>query len=134
MGTVRKLVLDIIDATEGSVLLRRDFDGVASASALGRELRLLCAERVLVRIGHGIFCKTRRSTVTSSVITAGSLETLATEALNRLGIVVGPGAVTLAYNNRSSTQLPGQWVAHTGSRRISRLIEVGGRRLHFERD
>nr|WP_315231887.1 DUF6088 family protein [uncultured Albidiferax sp.] len=126
--------MDIIDATAGSVLLRRDFNGVASASAVGRELRLLCAERVLVRIGHGIYSKTRRSTVTGAVITAGSLETLSAEALNRLGIVVGPGAATVAYNDHSSTQLPGQLVAYTGNRRISRLIEVGGRRLRYEHD
>lgn len=134
MATVRRLVLDIVSAAASSVLLRRDFNGVASASAVGRELRLLCVEGSLVKIGHGIYAKTRRSTVTGAVIPAGSLETLSAEALNRLGIEFGPGAATRAYNDRSSAQLPGQLVAHTGRRRISRVIEVGGRCIRYEHD
>lgn len=134
MARVRDLVLAIIGATAGSVLLRRDFNGLASVSAVGRELRLLCAEGVLVRIGFGIYAKTRKSVVTGVVVPAGALETLAAEALKRLGIQAGPGAAARSYNARTSTQLPGRVVANTGSRRISRRIEVGGSRLEFEHD
>jgi len=69
-----------------------------------------------------------------SIIPAGSLETLATAALQRLNAPVKPGKAANANNAGQTTQVPGGYVANTGSRRISRKIEVGGRRLVYEND
>ncbi len=119
--------------TSGPVLLREDFKDIASASSVSRALRELCNDGVLVKIGVGLYAKTRISSVTGAVIPAGPLEVLAPEVLRRLGIEVSPGAATRAYNDRLTTQLPGELVVNTGRRRISRVIEVGGRRLRYER-
>jgi hypothetical protein len=123
-----------IDANSSLVLLRSDFQGHCSRSQLTRALNALIAEKSLVRIGRGLYAKTKRSSVTGQIIPAGSLETLATTALKRLGIEAGPGRAARAYNAGETTQLPGFYVAHTGRRRISRTIEVGGRTLIFEHD
>lgn len=89
---------------------------------------------MLMRIGTGVYAKTRKSSVTGATIPAGSLETLATETLRKLGVQVTAGKAAAAYNAGKTTQLPGTFVVNTGRRRITRRIEVGGRTLAYEND
>lgn len=107
---------------------------MGSASRVSAALKALQAEGMLIRIGTGVYAKTRKSSVTDLDIPAGSLETLATEALMKLGVSVSAGRAAKAYNSGETTQLPGTFVVNTGRRRISRKIEVGGRRLVYEND
>ncbi|GKS95192.1 DUF6088 family protein [Acidovorax sp. SUPP2825] len=124
-----------VTQSEGSVVfLRREFTHMGSASAVSRALGSLCAEGVLWRIGTGVYARTRRSVVTGVLIPAGSLETLAAEAFEKLGIDAGPSRAAQAYNEGRSTQLPGEFTVSVGRRRITRQLEVGGRRLKYERD
>lgn len=90
-----------------------------------------------MRIGTGVYAKTRTSSVTGATIPAGSLETLVTETLKKLGVSAREGSAASAYNAGSTTQLPGKFVVNTGRRRISRKIEVGGeggRSVVYEND
>ena len=132
--TVVERMQQVISAERSDVLLRRDFRQSGSAAQVSRCLRLLCATGVLVRIGTGLYSKTRVSTVTGQLIPRGSLETLSQQALERLGVEVRPGRAATEYNQGKTKQLPGQLVVNTGRRSISRVIEVGGRRLMYERD
>lgn len=132
--TVKERIQHAIQLSEGNVILRGEIAGVGSASRVSAALKALQVEGMLIRIGTGVYAKTRKSSVTGSVIPAGSLETLATEALNKLGVSVSAGSDATAYNLGKTTQLPGAFVANTGHRRISRKIEVGGRRLVYEND
>jgi hypothetical protein len=127
-------MLRSIRQRNGNVILRSDVAGMGSASQVSEALRALQLKGVLVRIGTGVYAKTRRSSVTGNVFPAGSLETLAAETLAKLGIAVGEGQTTAAYNAGRTTQLPGTFIAHTGRRRISRRIAVGGRNLVYEND
>ncbi|RYE43564.1 MAG: S-adenosylhomocysteine hydrolase [Hyphomicrobiales bacterium] len=126
-------MLRAIQAEQSDVMLRKDFRRVGSPSQVSRGLRSLCAAGTLVRIGTGLYSKTRLSSVTGQVIPRGSLETLASQAMERLGIQAQPSRATQEYNLGKTTQLPGRLVVNTGRRRISRVIEVGGRRLLYER-
>jgi len=116
----------------GNIILRADIASLGSPSQVSAALKALQQRGVLVRIGTGVYAKTRVSSVTGAVIPAGSLETLAQEALTRLGVSVSPGAAAGEYNAGRSAQLPGKLVVNTGSRRIQRNITVGGRRLLYE--
>lgn len=116
----------------GNVVLRSELAGMGSASQVTRVLRVLVLKGVLFRIGLGVYAKTRKSSVTGAIVPAGSLETLATEALGKLGVAVQVGSAAAAYNRGDTSQLPGQFVVDTGSRRISRKIAVGGRTLKYE--
>ena len=84
------------------------------------------------RYGMGVYAKTRKSSVTGSIVPAGTLETLGVEALRKLRVPVAPGAAAAAYNAGATTQIPGVFVANTGRRRISRRISIGGRTLQYE--
>lgn len=132
MMPLKQRMLRSIQRRPGNVVLRSELAPLGSSTQVSEALKKLQGEGVLVRIGTGIYAKTRRSSVTGSIVPAGSLETLATEALKKLNIAVSAGQAASAYNNRRTTQLPGAFVANTGNRRITRKIEVGGRALKYE--
>jgi hypothetical protein len=127
-------ILRSVRQRAGNVVLRAELARMGSASQVSHALKSLQAKGVLVRIGTGVYAKTRKSSVTGATVPAGSLETLATEALKKLGISVRAGKATAAYNSGKTTQIPGSFVVNTGARRISRKIEVGGRALIYEND
>jgi len=125
-------MLRSIKQRAGNVVIRAELAGMGSASQVTAALKALQDKGVLVRIGTGVYAKTRNSSVTGARIPAGSLETLAVETLERLGVTVSPGSAAAAYNAGKTTQLPGTFVANTGRRRISRIISVGGRKVAYE--
>jgi hypothetical protein len=127
-------ILRSVRQRASDVVLRAELARMGSASQVSHALKSLQAKGVLVRIGTGVYAKTRRSSVTGATVPAGSLETLATEALKRLGVSVRAGHAVAAYNSGKTIQLPGPFVVNTGARRISRKIEVGGRSVLYEND
>jgi hypothetical protein len=131
---LQERMLRAIKQRAGNVILRQELTGLGSASQITEALKALQARRVIVRIGTGVYAKTRQSSVTGSIIPAGSLETLGVEALRKLRVIVAPGKGAAAYNEGVTTQIPGAFVANTGRRRISRRISVGGRTLKYEND
>lgn len=61
-----------------------------------------------------------------AAIPTAILETLATEALRKLGVAVQPGAAARDYTGGRTAQLPGTFVVNTRKRRIRRVIEMCG--------
>ncbi len=132
--TLTERIARSVKARPGNVLLRTDFASMGSQSQISEALTRLQSKGVLMRIGTGLYAKTRLSSVTGSVIPAGSLETLSTEAMQRLGVDVSAGRAALEYNEGRTTQIPGAVVFNTGMKRIRRKIAIGGRRLVYEND
>ena len=116
----------------GVVVLSTDFAHMASASQVGRVLARLVESGVLVRVSKGAYAKARPNRFTGQPSAAGTLESIAAELFSKLNIEVHPSQQVQAYNAGQTTQLPGTFVAHTGNRRISRKIVVGGRTVTYE--
>ena len=131
---LQERMLRSIKQRAGNVVIRAELAGMGSASQVTAALKALQDKGVLLRIGTGVYAKTRKSSVTGAIIPAGSLETLAIETLKKLGVQVAAGKAAAAYNSGKTTQLPGIFVANTGRRRISRKITVGGRKVAYEND
>lgn len=131
---LQERMLRSIKQRAGNVILRTELAGMGSASQVTGALKALQEKGVLIRIGTGVYAKTRKSSITGAIVPAGSLETLASETLRKLGVQVTAGKAAAAYNSGKTTQLPGTFVANTGRRRITRKIEVGGRRVVYEND
>lgn len=130
--TMQERMLRAIKQRAGNVVLRQELANLGSASQVTEALKALQARNVIIRIGTGVYAKTRKSSVTGSIVPAGTLETLGVEALRKLRVPVTPGAAAAAYNAGAATQIPGVFVANTGRRRISRRISIGGRTLQYE--
>ena len=131
---LEKRMLLSIGQLSGHIVLRSELAGMGSSSQVTVALRVLQEKGLLLRIGIGVYAKTRKSSVTGAVIPAGSLETLVIETLEKLGVNVKVSKAAEAYNRGDTTQLPGRFVVNTGQHRISRKIEVGGRTVAYEND
>jgi flagellar capping protein FliD len=134
-GTAMKLeerMLRSVKQRSGNVILRTELSRLGCASQISEALKALQQRGILMRIGTGIYAKTRVSSVTGKVVPAGSLESLSVEALTKMGVTVTPGRAAQDYNARTTTQIPGGVVVNTGYKRIRRKISVGGRRLEYE--
>nr|WP_315183421.1 DUF6088 family protein [uncultured Albidiferax sp.] len=127
-------MLQSVMQRKGNVILRAELTGLGSASQVTAALKSLQTRGVLVRIGTGIYAKTRKSAVTGNTVPAGSLESLSVEALRKLGVPVLPSRAVVDYNAGKTTQMSGTLVIHTGQKRIHRKISVGGRCLAYEND
>lgn len=126
-------VMRSIRRRPGVVVLRAELTKLGGRSQLTKVLAKLVATKKLVRVGHGVYVKTRRNRFTGTMLPAAPLETVAAEAFTKLGIVVSPGTLAEEYNSGRTTQIPMLPVVRTGRRRINRKIQVGSRRIAYER-
>ncbi|MEK6419753.1 MAG: DUF6088 family protein [Burkholderia gladioli] len=130
---VKDRVARSIRKRKGVVILRSELAKLGSPSQLTRVLHALVDAGQLARVGHGIYAKTRINRFTGRPAPASTFEAIAAEAFKKLGISVGPGKLAREYNAGTSTQIPMVAVVTTGRRRITRRIQVGSRRVVYER-
>jgi hypothetical protein len=113
------------------VFLRADLDDLGGYDQVGRALRSLVRKGRLMKIGQGLYTRTRKSPFTDKPVPPKGLETLR-EALKRVGVEPLPTRLQQAYNAGKTTQVPtGRVVAVRG--RVRRQIGYDGVYLKFER-
>ncbi|MHB9839713.1 DUF6088 family protein [Paraburkholderia terrae] len=118
---------------EGVVILRSELAGLGSAAQLSRVLSTLVGAGKLVRVSPGIFAKTRVNRFTGRLAPAATFEAIAAEVFRKLKIDITPGELARDYNAGKTTQVPMLAVVDTGTRRITRKIQVGSRYVIYER-
>lgn len=124
-------ILARIIRKKSTILLREDFLDLGGYDQIGRALKQLADKGKVVRIGYGLYCKTRISALTGETVLAAPLTTLAKEALKRLGVQVIPSNAEIAYNEGRSTQVPtGRLIGVKA--RVSRKIGYKGAYIHYE--
>jgi len=121
-----------IDLSGDDVFLRSEFARFGGPSQISRVLRHLVASGQLVKLGVGIYAKSKPSRLTGKPIPVRPVDVLAPIALKKLGVSVNPSRLAAAYNAGISTQVPAGTVINTGKRRISRRIGFGGRFVKYE--
>jgi hypothetical protein len=75
----------------------------------GRALKQVIEEGLLVKIGQGLYAKSRPSTINPSkrvLAASGGFKEVSREALTRLGIPWVPSEAEESYNRGTSTQIP----------------------------
>jgi len=116
----------------GDVFLRADFGDMGSYDQVGRTLRNLVRKGRLMKIGQGLYARTRKSSIDGKPILPNGLATLK-EALRRLGVETVPTRAERAYNSGESVQVPTGRVVAIRGKRVRRRIGHGGFFLSFER-
>jgi hypothetical protein len=96
-----------IKRSSRDVFLRSDFKNLAGYDQVGRELRLLVKDGVLIKIGYGLYAKARENNITHQVMVAapGGFKQVATEALKRLKVNFSSSEADKNYQ-QGSTQIP----------------------------
>jgi hypothetical protein len=131
MNTLERIKRSLANRGDG-VFLRGEFERFGSPAQVGRSLRQLTLDGVLVRLGVGVYAKAKSSALTGKPIPVRPLEVLAPQALNKLGITVAPSRLAQAYNAGLSTQLPAGIVVNVGKQRIARKLGFNGRVVQYE--
>ena len=130
-GTLEYRVFARVTRKSSSVFVREDFKDLGGYDQVGRVLRGLENDGLLVRIGYGLYAKAKKSALNGQTIPVAPLPTLALEALTRLGVKIAPSKLETEYNAGQTTQVPtGRQIAVKA--RISRKIGFGGAYVSYE--
>lgn len=120
-----------ISRKKSNVLLREDFADLGGYDQVGRALQSLIKRGKLIKIGYGLYAKTRVSSLIGTPVPAEPLPSLAKQALNRLGVRTNPTRAEVEYQEGRSTQIPtGRLIGV--EKRISRKIGFKGATINYE--
>ncbi|MDR8402132.1 DUF6088 family protein [Paraburkholderia sp. USG1] len=114
------------------VFLRTDFARFGSEAQVGRALRKLVDDGVIVKLGVGVYAKAKRSALSGMPIPVQPVEILAEQALTRMGVKIYPSRQAQRYNSGKTTQVPAGGVINTGNRRIVRKLGFGKKTVQYE--
>ena len=131
-ATTRERLRRSVAARQGEVVLRRDLRTLGSASQVSRGLRQLVEDGKLVRIGMGVYAKATPSRLSGQPAPRQTLEVLAAETLDRLGIAWQQAKAQRLYNAGLTTQVPWRTTFDTSPRRITRRLQVGKGVVEYE--
>ncbi len=104
--SLEQKILRRISKKKANILLREDFIDLGGYDQVGRALKNITSKGTIVRIGYGLYAKTKVSALTGETMPIASLPTLAKEALDRLGVKVVISQAESDYNEGRSTQIP----------------------------
>lgn len=129
--TVLAQVRERILAGNDMVVLRKDFSDLGNYRTVGKALRALVAEGVLVRIGYGLYARAELSPLTGRPMLPKGLFNVTAAALDRLQVPWQPGRAYREYNAGRTTQVPGS-VQVSVKKRLSRKIAWNRQEVRFE--
>lgn len=121
-----------IARSKDNVFVPGDFFDLSGRDQVGRALRMLIKQGRLVKIGYGIYAKSRYSTIFNKVQPVKPIQELAREALEKMGVELAPTFYEVQYNKGNSTQVPTGRVIGVKSR-IARKISYEGIEVSYER-
>jgi hypothetical protein len=121
-----------IKRSKANVFTRQDFADIGGYDQVGRILRQLIRNKQLISLGYGLYALAKVSSISGKIVPVKSIQDLACEALNKLGVKTTPTSAELAYNEGKSTQVPTGRVIGVKSR-ISRKISYDGTSIAFEK-
>ena len=128
---IKNNIIYKIKESKQSVFIRKEFKDIGSYSQVSKVLKTLLEEKVLIKIGYGIYAKTKKSSLSGKIIPEKPLMDLAKELLYRLDIKTIQTDYEKDYNEGKSTQIPtGRVIGIKG--KFSRKISYNNNNIYFE--
>lgn len=129
-SSLSNMIKRTINRKKSNVIMRKDLEKLGGYDQVGRGLRKLVEKKELIRLGYGVYTKTRTSPLTGHVIPSAPIDQIGKEVLKKLNKKVSPSPLEKAYNEGRSEQIP------TGSLffvkgRISRKLSYQGKNIRF---
>jgi hypothetical protein len=132
-GCLEQQIQNFIAEKRRLVFLRSDFEELSSDyDQVGRAIRKLVKKGRLLKVGYGLYTKTKTSKVSGKFIPRATIQEIGYACLKRLKVKTGQSQSEQEYNLGRSTQVPtGRVIAVRG--RITRKIGYNGIPLTFEK-
>lgn len=131
LGTLKDKIQYRIKKSKDIVFLVKDFLDLSDRDQILRVLRTLVKENLLIKVGKGIYSKAIKSEILDKFIPADNLRNIAISAMKKLGVEVVPTAAEIAYNNKTTTQVPNGFIIGV-NKRVSRIISYGKATIQYE--
>lgn len=122
-----------ISRSKSKVFLRKDFEKFGGYDQVGRALRSMVKDGLLVRVGYGVYAKAKPSSLSGNPIPQATLIEIGLEAMRKLGVKADIGQASRDYRDGKTTQIPMAAIVSVGNSRIVRNIGFGKRRIRYER-
>jgi hypothetical protein len=132
--TLRQKIEARLARRRGDAFLTREFLDLGGTRQVLRALRELTEQGKLVRLGYGVYGRASASRLTGKPIlyNPNGLDSVARQALTKLGITWAPTRAQRAYNEGRSTQVPVNPAVRIKGR-FSRRLRDGNTELRIER-
>ncbi len=133
----RQQLLDKIQSFDEQVFVRADLSDDHSNQVqlrLNRALKAFVDEGYIIKLGHNLYAKAMSMNFPDGknrTVLRDSFESIASEALNKLGIKWEFGQAIQEYNRGETTQVPAIFTVRLHSR-FRGLISAEGRTVNFE--
>lgn len=113
------------------VFVPADFKDLSGSDQIGRVFRTMVKSGFLIKIGQGVYARSKVSKLTGKPTLEKPIQELAKDALTKLGVKVTSSSYEKAYNEGQTTQVPtGRVIGIKG--RVSRKIGYNGRYVNYE--
>lgn len=119
--------------SKSEVFLRKDFDKFGNYDRVGRALRSILREGILVRVGYGVYAKARLSSLSGNPIPRATLIEIGLQTMRKLGVNADIGQAARDYRDGKTTQMPMAVIVSVGKSRVARKIGFGKRSIRYER-
>ena len=113
------------------VFVPDDFKDLSDSDQIGRVFRGMVKSDFLIKIGQGIYARSKVSKITGKATLEKPIQELAKDALTKLGVKMTASKFEKAYNKGQTTQVPTGRVIGV-KKRVSRKIGYNGRFVTFE--
>lgn len=128
--SLRSKIKARISESNEFIFMPKDFFDLSDRDQVGRALRQLTKEQFLVKIGYGVYVKTRVSAYTGKILPFTDLRSIAEATLEKLGVKVLPTQYEIAYNTKQSTQVPNGFVVGV-DKRVNRKLSYGEASIRY---
>ena len=114
-----------------TAFINSDFFDLSDQDQVGRVLRKMVQNEDLIKLGRGVFAKTKYSAFLRKKTLAGAFPDTARQALAKLKIKVFPSTAEREYSIGTSPQVPTGLMVGI-NKRVSRRISYNGRSIKYE--
>lgn len=123
-------IVKAINRIKSTTIMRKDLEKLGGYDQIGRSLRKLVRNKKLLRLGYGVYAKTKISPLSGNVIPAAPIDAIGKEVLKKLKKKFSQPFED-AYNKGISDQIPtGRLFLVEG--RINRKLAYQGKKIYFE--
>lgn len=130
--TIQNRIKTRVKRSKRSVFLRSDFKDIADYDQVGRGLRSLSREGLLMKIGYGLYVRARTNRITGKLMpdNVAGADGVLIEAMERLGIDYTIDDLSSMNFAGQSTQIPAKVKITPRGPRFTRKIVIGKQRVN----